>query len=484
MPALFHLSYRLSGPALAVSCAVLILAGCTGGNSPTKTLLSPSSTLVQSPMVSTSTMASNRIITSTPLPTFTPSPTPEPDVIIVDAAQSLGEISPLVYGSNVGPWQSITKSDVELIKEARLTIFRYPGGSYVDENSFSQTTLDEFIQLCRETGAEPMIQVKLVNATPESAAKVVQYANITKGYGIKYWSIGNEPSLYFSQRNIAHYDSTAFNTQWREFALAMKAVDPSILLLGPETHQYTSIKGEAVLDIHSKEWIREFLITNGDLVDIVSFHRYPFGNFDPFPNELLKSSLEWDYIIPNLRQLILATTGREIPIAVTEVNSNWSNRSRQETTPDSFLNAIWWADSLGRMISQHVTIVNQFALDGNGGWALLGSQVPQPSYYVYQIYSKFGNQALFSSSGIENVSAYAARKEDGSLTVILINRSNDPQKVKIILRNFTPQGSASLYLLDAEHMAAEMPSLQISNSSYLPLPALSVSLFLIPAIDY
>lgn len=329
MSALFLESHRLSGTALAVSCTALILAGCAGVTSPPEALSSPPSTLVQSPMVSTSTLASNRIFTPTPLPTFTPFPTPEPDELIVDAAQSLGEISPLVYGSNVGPWQSITTADIELIKEAHLTIFRYPGGSYVDENSFSQTALDELIQLCRETGAEPMVQVKLVNATPESAAKVVQYANITKGYGIKYWSIGNEPSLYFSQRNIAHYDSAVFNTQWRELALAMKAVDPTLLLLGPETHQYTGINGDEVLDIHSRDWIKEFLTANGDLVDIVSFHRYPFGNFDPFPDEFMKSSQEWDYIIPNLRQLILSTTGRDIPIAVTEVNSNWSNRSRE-----------------------------------------------------------------------------------------------------------------------------------------------------------
>lgn len=434
-------------------------------------------------MVSTTTQAATRTNTSTPLPTFTPSPTPEHDVIVVDAAQSLGEISPLVYGSNVGPWQSITKADVGRIKEARLTIFRYPGGSYVDENSFSQTDLDEFIRLCRETDAEPMVQVKLVNATPESAAKVVQYANITKGYGIKYWSIGNEPSLYLSQRNIAHYDSAAFNAQWREFALAMKAVDPTILLLGPETHQYTGLKGDAILDIHSKDWMKEFLVANGDLVDIVSFHRYPFGNFDPFINELLKSSQEWDCIIPNLRQLIQATTGRDIPIAVTEVNSNWSNRSREETTPDTLLNAIWWADSLGRMIEQHVAIVNQFAVDGSGGWALLGSQEPRPAYYVYLIYGEFGNQLLFSSSGIENISAYAARKTDGSLTVILINRSSNPRQVKMDLRNFTPKGSASLRLLDADHQAAEMPSLPISGSSSLSLPELSVSLVLIPAAD-
>lgn len=432
-------------------------------------------------MVATSTLAATGTATPTPLPTFTPSPTPEPDVIIVDAGQPLGEISPLVYGSNVGPWQSITRADIDLIQQAHLTIFRYPGGNYVDENSFSQTDLDEFIQLCRKTGTEPMVQVKLVNATPESAAKIVKYANITQGYGVKYWSIGNEPSLYWGQRSIPHYDSAAFNAQWREFALAMKAVDPTILLLGPETHQYTGLPGEAIVDIHMKDWMREFLKANGDLVDIVAFHRYAFGNFDPFPDELLRNSQEWDRIIPNLRQLIQATTGRDIPIAVTEVNSNWSNRSRAETTPDTLLNAIWWADSLGRMIEQRVAIVNQFALDGQGGWPLLGSQEPRPAYYVYLIYREFGNQLLFSSSGIKNVSAFAAKRPDGVLSLILVNRNTETQQVKVELRNFTPGGDAKMILLDATHQAVEVPAQPVNSSMSLPLPALSVKLVLIPA---
>jgi hypothetical protein len=403
--------------------------------------------------------------------------------VVVDAAVSLGEVNPLVYGSNAGPWQSITKADVTLIKQAGFTILRYPGGNYVDENSFSQSDLDDFIDLCREVGAEPMVQVRLVSSSPEAAAKVVRYANETKGYDIKYWSIGNEPSLYWGNRKIANYDSAFFNTEWREFALAMKAVDPSILLLGPETHQYTGLSGEKILDIHSKDWMREFLVSNGDLVDIVAFHRYPFGNFDPFPNELLRNSTEWDKIITNLRKLIIETTGREIPIAVTEVNSNWSNRSREETTPDTLMNAIWWADVLGRMIEQKVDIVNQFAVDGNGGWSLLGSQNPRPTYYVYQLYKEFGNNLVFSSSGIANVTAYATRRTDGLLSLILVNRNKDKTDVDFELQNFSISGSARTIRLDIDHMAVELPITQINNQDVLELPGLSVTLFLISAGD-
>jgi hypothetical protein len=463
---------------LLLFCPVIFFSGCVTGQSVDQPS-SPTEIDTTAPIVLT--LTSTGLPTATPLPTITPGSTAEPDLIVVDAAQNLGNISPLVYGSNVGPWQSITKADVELINYAGFTIFRYPGGSYVDENAPSQSALDEFILLCRQVNAEPMVQVKLVNSTPKAAADMVKYANITKGYGIKYWSIGNEPSLYWGQRNIPHYDTVAFNTEWREFALAMKAVDPSILLLGPEIHQYTGTPGDAVVDIHFKDWMKEFLLANGDLVDIISFHRYPFGNFDPFSDELLRSSEEWDKIIPNLRQLILATTGRDIPIAVTEVNSNWSNRSGKETTPDTLLNAIWWADALGRMINQDVEIVNQFAVDGNGGWALLGPGTPRYSYYVYLIYKDFGSQRIFSSSGIQGITSYAAIREDGSLSLILVNRKTSQTTISIDLRNFDYASPAKQILLDATYLAEEISPILINDNFSTDLPALSITLLVIPS---
>ena len=417
--------------------------------------------------------------TPTPLPSLTPSPTPEPGVLVVDASQLLGEVNPFVYGSNAGPWQTITKADIELIKAAGISILRFPGGSYVDENSPSQSALDEFITLCREVNAEPMVQVKLVNSTAKAAADMVTYANITKGYGIKYWSIGNEPSLYWGKRGIDGYDTVTFNAQWREFALAMKSVDDSIILLGPEIHQYTGKTNDPIVDIHYLDWMREFLIANGDLVDVVSFHRYPFGNYDPFENELLRSSEEWDEIIPKLNQLIYSTTGRDIPVAITEINSNWSNRSRGDTTPDTLLNAIWWSDSLGRMIEQNVSIVNQFALDGNGGWALLNTQDPRPSYYVYLLYRNFGNQLVYTTSGIDLVSIYASLDQSGDLSLIIINRNTDTISVPLKLLGFTGENESQWMMLDAGHLADIVSSQPLKDGSILELAPLSVISILI-----
>ncbi|HVF26025.1 MAG TPA: hypothetical protein VNA23_09060, partial [Anaerolineales bacterium] len=60
------------------------------------------------PELATAVTVATATITSLPTPTTFPTPTlistPLPDTLYVDAAKSLGTISPLVYGSNYGPW--------------------------------------------------------------------------------------------------------------------------------------------------------------------------------------------------------------------------------------------------------------------------------------------------------------------------------------------------------------------------------------------
>lgn len=118
----------------------------------------------------------------------------------------------------------------------------------------------------------------------------MQYTNAEQDYGVRYWSIGNEPSLYDD------YDTERYNAEWRTFAEAMLAVDPDILLIGPDTHQYTGDPAADPKDEAGHDWLREFLLANGDLVDIVAVHRYPFpvSKTDPAPtiDELRANSRE------------------------------------------------------------------------------------------------------------------------------------------------------------------------------------------------
>ncbi len=101
---------------------------------------------------------------------------------------------------------------------------------------------DEFMALCREVGAEPVVVVAadeyLVNYPVGStwatraqllthAVEWVRYANVKKKYGVKYWMIGNEswgPENKNSTAEIYAQDVV-------DFSKAMKAVDPTIKIV-------------------------------------------------------------------------------------------------------------------------------------------------------------------------------------------------------------------------------------------------------------
>jgi hypothetical protein len=323
--------------------------------------------------------------------------------------------------------------------------------------------------------------------SPKAAAELVRYCNVDNDYDVQYWGIGNEPNLYTPYTMYEDYDTERYNAEWREFAEAMLAVDPDIVLIGPGTSQYTGDPETDPRDEAGRDWMREFLLTNGDLVDIVGIHRYPFPTnmSDPSPtiDELRVNSHEWDTIIPNLRALIRETTGRDLPVAVSEINSNWTHAIGGEATPDSFYNAIWWGDVLGRLIRQRVEIVAHFLLQcktGQGGWGLLGRFEVRPTYYVYQMYKHFGDELLYTSSNDPDVSIYAARREDGALTMMIINLGPEEKHKLLHLADATAPSRANVWLFDADHQAEVIGTRVIADGTEITLPPQSISLYVLP----
>lgn len=429
------------------------------------------------------TPAEETAVPTPPLaPTATPLPTRNPDAFYINATESLGAISPLVYGTNYGPWLAVPVGVLDAYQNSGLEVLRFPGGRWGDENNIRELQIDQFIDFINMIEGEVTISTRLLGGTPEQSAELVRYTNIEKEYNVRYWSIGNEPTLYATLQNSDEWDTAHFNQEWRKFAEAMKAVDPDILLLGPEPHQYTISEATDPKDANGDDWMREFLLANGDLVDVVTIHRYPFpkdmGSPAPTVDELLSNSEEWDIIIPKLRALIQETTGRDLPIGVTEINSNWTDNGGGETTPDSFLNAIWWGDVLARMIQQRVDIVNHFALQskpGQAGWGLLARNDVRPSYYVYQLFKQFGTELLESSSPDPSLTLVAANRNDGALTIMLINRSDQPKMGALQLLGFE-SAAAEVWRFDAEHNAERIGEADVDQ---LELPPYSLTLYIL-----
>jgi hypothetical protein len=419
----------------------------------------------------------------TPIPTPTVAPTAVPGTLYVDPSISLGKISPYIFGSNYGPWIAVPADMLQQAYDSGVTVFRFPGGAWGDHNDLKTYQIDQIVDFAKQSGADVTISVRLLNGTPEAAAELVRYANIQQKYGVKYWSIGNEPTLFAGEINVGNYDTVRFNKEWREIAEAMKKVDPSIKLIGPELHQFNYDPAFNPKDVNGKDWMTEFLRANGDLVDVVSFHRYPYprNNVNATVADLRENSHEWDKTIVYLRDLIHQETKRDLPIAITEVNSHWSKAIGGDGTPDSHYNAIWVADMLADMAKNGVFMVNHWMLTssgGQGGWGLVGRGEVRPSYYVYQLYKKFGSELVYSSTDDPELTILAAHNADGELTIILINLADDTKTVPLAVNGKTLSSAAGT-LFDPTHRAEAIGMVDLSTGK-ISLPGQSMTLLVLP----
>jgi hypothetical protein len=143
---------------------------------------------------------------------------------------------------------------------------------------------DEFMTLSRNLGGEPVIVVcydsMYKSATAggtrptrqqliDTATEWVRYANVTKGYNVKYWSIGNETD-YNADGNPG---STQYANDVIAFSDAMKAVDPTIRI---------GAQGQTA------GWFQNVLNRAAAKIDFLDVHEYAGadwkGNYEIFRN--------------------------------------------------------------------------------------------------------------------------------------------------------------------------------------------------------
>jgi len=168
--------------------------------------------------------------------------------VSVNAASVKASIPATAFGINTAVYDGhMNDSAISgLMRGAGVTAMRYPGGSYSDiyhwQNNTADggafvapnTSFDAFMATVRSATAQPVIIANYGSGTAQEAADWVRYANVTKGYGAKYWEIGNEVygnGYYGAQwENDTHADKSprAYANGVVQYITAMKAVDSTI----------------------------------------------------------------------------------------------------------------------------------------------------------------------------------------------------------------------------------------------------------------
>lgn len=135
-----------------------------------------------------------------------------------------------------------------------------------DQNPKNYTDLDEYISICRETGAKPLVGINMesgiiynrVKDGIEEAKALVKYC-LENNYGVKYFFLDNEP--YHSN---SHYKMTVdeYIEQIKLYAPELKKINPEIKLI---------VNWDANLN-DNRFW--KLLIQTHNLIDYMDVHWY------------------------------------------------------------------------------------------------------------------------------------------------------------------------------------------------------------------
>jgi len=370
------------------------------------------------------------------------------------------QISPAFFSLNY--WT--LKFDQPVLKQLaplNFVVLRYGGETVerekIERADFNWAELDRFILDCRALNVEPLIQVPYTGADPEFAASVVRYVNQEKNYDVRFWAIGNEPDKDRRTQTLQKW-----LVDWRNFRDAMKAVDPRILVFGPELASAYDAK------IPANDWLTPFLQTNGDRVDVISLHRYPFSGNVTNSSSIMRDALEISERVRALRQHIQQITGREIPLAFTEMNLSWNWRDSGPGSSSSFWAALWMTETLGQMAESGVAMVNIWNAHSDDSLGLVNKEADtrRPIYYAAQMYAEYGDRVVPLASHVGNVTAHASRdSRTGNSYIVLVNRGRADVQFQLVLNSGEEQKEGGIYfdLNSRKHIDLTMPALSIMS---------------------
>ena len=370
----------------------------------------------------------------------------------------------------------------ELIRKLGITMLRFPHGLYGqtyfwdnDDWTYEATNrgyarecrkdwwhTDDFIGFCRRLGIEPLLQVntqtlydpqlkrtrvfrqvsdggkpedwlaaarrvktpspqmlRSIEIMADYAAKWVQYVNVEKKYGVRYWEIGNEdwdnPYLY---RHVVEI-----------FSRKMRQVDPSIVLIAQYLVPIFAAWAKGRWAFDHAEWESQ-AYAYGGWVDYLAVHRYWAGIKELPTESRLKGTIAggWsDAAVRAVRPLK--------PVALTEWNTAEVSMNVFRHTHADALTA---ASRLNALVRDDVKIGIVHDLM-KYAWGLLWQRTTpsgtvwrqMPTSRAFELFNRHRGTHLVTYGQTGAASNYIVMKDKKRLLVIYVNAQ--PQPVSIDL---------------------------------------------------
>ena len=288
-------------------------------------------------------------------------------IIKIDFDRQVGTVDPNIYGAFVEPIRNVVygsiydpgspfadengfrKDFIQLVRELKIPVVRWPGGNYVSGYNWedgigpkdqrparldlawhqvesNHMGTDEYVQLCKLIGAENFICINAGTGTLDQARHWVEYCNLEKGtyysdlrrnygnelpYKVKYWALGNEIDgpWQMGQKSAEDYVKFAL-----EAAKLMQLVDKDIKLIASGASDYKPDNGWV-------DWNDYVLTHMTGSIDYLSVHRYATEALvnDRSFSGMMCLGLDLDQKIETVKALILKSmtkTGSTRPVYI------------------------------------------------------------------------------------------------------------------------------------------------------------------------
>ncbi len=343
---------------------------------------------------------------------------------------------------------------------------------YGDGYDYHEINTDDFIALCREVGAEPLLTINLVWSTPEESAQWVEYCNGSvdteygklraerghaEPYNVRIWSLGNEMGYGHMEgpKGPEGYASMATH-----HADAMLKVSPELEFCSSGPYP-------------NDDWAKKSAAAMSDKVKYISLHHYSPDYSDGHglrytTLEEIKATYNWvvesidgNVDIAKRMRKSLDATGEKLHISFDEWNQ-WYSWYRPSCVTEGIYAARIMHFLLNKSNELDMPIVCYFQPVGEGAILIEPNNSRLTANgQVFAMMKAHQDGKLCKVVENEDFST-AATLKDGVLTVTLINSSYDAEREF----DFALKGK----LLDAKLLSSE----EVTPYSYFSESALDV----------
>ena len=363
---------------------------------------------------------------------------------------------------------------------------------YSYRHSYRAQMIDSYAAFAAQLGAQTMIQVNVCDNNPKMWADMVRYTNIEKGYGFEYWEIGNELDL------DGCVTPQEYATRFAAYQTALKAVDPSIKVMGPvPTMPYKTSWYQALIDTvgadldvlvwhwyQLTEWTSNpcaFAYQGGSVEALLNYNtgvgtcwQEGFGN----PGDVIAMNRLNRYtyrrgVPESMKQEVMDPYRVQDPsleMAITEFGVHAS--MHEHPVNSNHIAAIWLADVLARWAYNGLDIVTYYSLE-DGGTGLGNSRGllgiwnndnidVRPIYYTEYLYAQhFGDMLVRSVSDDPDQNAVVWASTDstdpGTLKLMFVNLKDQVTAATVTVQGFVPQVGYAYEMVSADPLSLDNP---------------------------